>query len=153
MEKGIEKKVCSGEQYKIAIVKSRFNEDVISGLLQGALKALKECGVKEENIKVLEVPGSFELPFGAKQIADKKEYDAIVCLGAIIKGETNHDHHIAGACAKGLIDLSLEYNIPILFGVITALNIDQAAARSADNDLNRGYEAALSAVEILENIK
>jgi len=145
-----QKKDLDGSNHKIGIVKSRYNEDITGGLLAGCFKALEECGVKKENIEILEVPGSFELPIGAKRLAEKK-YDAIICLGAIIKGETNHDEYIANAVSRGITEVALKYNLPVLFGVITALNLEQAKARSADDRQNRGYAAARGAIELLEN--
>jgi 6,7-dimethyl-8-ribityllumazine synthase len=148
-----QKKELDGSNYKIGIVKSGYNKDIMDGLFKGCLAALEECKVKKENVNVLEVPGSFELPIGAQKLAEGKKYDAIICLGVIIKGETNHDEYIAGAAARGITDVALKYNLPVLFGVITALNMDQAKARSADDRNNRGYAAAVSAVELLENIE
>lgn len=153
MQREYQKKDLDGSKYKIGIVKSRYNEEITGGLLGGCLRALEEYKVKKENIEVLEVPGSFELPIGAERLAGRKKYDAIICLGAIIKGETNHDEYIASACSYGLTDVALKYNLPVLFGVITALNLDQAIARSADDEQNRGYSAAIGAVEILENLR
>lgn len=149
----IKKKELDGSNYKIGIVKSHFNRDITAGLLNGCFKALGECKVKKENIEVLEVPGSFELPIAAQKLAEGKKYDAIICLGAIIKGETNHDEYIASACSNGITNVALKYNLPVLFGVITALNLEQAKARSADDEQNRGYAAAMGAIEILENFK
>lgn len=147
-----QKKDLDGSKYKIGIVKSSYNKDIMGGLLNGCFKALEECGVKKENIEVLEVPGSFELPIGAQRLAEKKKYDAIICLGAIVKGETNHDEYIASAAANGITNVALKYNLPVLFGVITALSLEQAKARSADDEQNRGYAAAVGAIEILENL-
>ncbi|MFH2136307.1 MAG: 6,7-dimethyl-8-ribityllumazine synthase [Patescibacteria group bacterium] len=148
-----QKKNLDGSNYKIGIVESSYNEDIKSGLLKGCLAALEECKVKKENVDVLEVPGSFELPVGVQKLAERKKYDAIICLGVVIKGETNHDEYIAGAAAHGITDVALKYNLPVLFGVITALNLEQAIARSADDEQNRGYAAAIGAVQILENFK
>ncbi len=146
------KKTIRGEGYKIGIVKSAFNEDITAGLLDGCQRALRECGVREENVGLLEVPGSFELSIGAQRLLEKKCYDAVVCLGAIIKGETRHDEYIAMACSQGITSVALKYNTPVLFGVLTTLSIEQAEARSSDNDNNKGYEAAMAAVELLNNL-
>jgi 6,7-dimethyl-8-ribityllumazine synthase len=153
MQREYQKKELDGSDYKIGIVRSHYNEDITGGLLAGCFKALEECKVKKENIDLLEVPGSFELPIAAQKLAETKKYDAIICLGAIIKGETNHDEYIASACSHGITNVALKYNLPVLFGVITALNLEQAKARSADDEQNRGYAAAAGAVEILENFK
>jgi 6,7-dimethyl-8-ribityllumazine synthase len=147
------KKDLDGRQYKIGIVKSHYNEGITGDLLEGCFKGLEECKVKKENIEVLEVPGSFELPIGAENLAERKKYDAIICLGTVIKGETNHDEYIASAASQGITEVALKYNLPVLFGVITALNLEQAKARSADDEQNRGYAAAMGAIEILENFK
>jgi 6,7-dimethyl-8-ribityllumazine synthase len=152
MQREQQKKELDGSNYKIGIARARFNEDITGGLLEGCYKALEECKVKKENIEILEVPGSFELPIGAKRLAEKK-YDAIICLGAIIKGETNHDEYIASAVSHGITDVALEYNLPVLFGVITALNLEQAKNRSADDEQNRGYAAARGAIELLESLR
>lgn len=148
-----EKKNLNGENYKIAIVKARFNKEVTDGLLDGALKALDECNVSEENIFTIEVPGAFEIPITAQKLAETKKYNAIVCLGAIIKGETRHDEYIAQSTTKGMIDVALKYNIPVLLGVITALNLKQAYDRSMNNTNNKGYESTLSAIETLNNLR
>lgn len=153
MKVNTEKKELDGENYRIGIVKSNYNKEVMDGLLKGCLKGLRECGVDEENIKVLEVPGSFELPIGAQNLVGKGEYDGIICLGAIVKGETKHDEHIANACANGLTNISLKYNLPVMLGVITALSLDQAKARSEDNENNRGYLASFALIELLGNLE
>lgn len=155
MQKGFQKNKFKGENYKIGVIKARFNEIITGGLLKGCLQGLQECAVKKEHIKILEVPGSFELAIGAQKLAQSKKYDALICLGAIIKGETRHDEYIAHACGQGLTNVSLKYNLPVLFGVVTALNLKQARERSSTNGSgdNRGYEAALSAIEMLENLQ
>ena len=153
MQRSYQKKELNGSNYKIGIVKSNFNNDITSGLLRGCFKALEECKVKKENIDLLEAPGSFELPIAAQKLAEGKKYDAIICLGAIIRGETNHDEYIASACSHGITNVALKYNLPVLFGVITALGLEQAKARSADDEKNRGYAAVTGAIEILENFK
>ena len=148
-----EKKELDGSRYKIGIVKSSYNKEIMDGLLAGCLKGLGERGIKEKNIYVLEVPGSFELAIGAQKLAEKGKYDGIICLGAIVKGETRHDEYIANACANGLTQISLKYNLPVMLGVITALNLEQAIARSRDDNDNRGYLATLAVVELLNNLR
>lgn len=152
MQNKRKKKIVKGGRYKIGVVKACFNDDITDGLLAGCMRALRECGVKEKNIGMLEVPGSFELPFGAQWLLEQKRYDAIVCLGAIIKGETKHHKYIAMACSKGIMDVTLKYNTPVLFGVLTTSDIEQARARSGNSDNNKGYEAAMAGVELLNNL-
>lgn len=141
-------KKTHGSKYKIAIILSHFNDSVTSRLLRGCLKALKERKVKEKNIAIMDVPGSFELPWGAQRMAKTKKYDAIICLGAIIKGETKHDEYVARACSHGIMSVSLAYDIPILFGVLTTPNVKLAKARAGDNKRNKGYECGMAAVEM-----
>jgi len=142
-------RLVEGSKYKIGIVRSRFNDSITRGLLRGCLKALNESKVKEKKITVLEVPGSFELPLGAQEMAKTKKYDAIICLGSIIKGETNHDVYIANACSQGIMSVSLVHDIPVLFGVLTTSNAKLAKARASDDDRNKGYECGLAAVEMV----
>ncbi|TAN33496.1 6,7-dimethyl-8-ribityllumazine synthase [Patescibacteria group bacterium] len=156
--KKIRKKLY-GAKYKIAIAKANFNGEITSGLLAGCLRALKECAVSDKNIKILEVPGSFELPLAAQKLAAAnphggrvKKYDAVICLGAVIKGETKHDEYISSACSMGLVNVALKFNLPVLFAVLTTPNLELAKARAGDDDFNKGYEAGLAAVEILDNL-
>lgn len=134
-----------GSRLRIGIVISRYYEDITGSMLDGALETLESCGVKKNNIHVLPVPGSFEIPFGCLTFLKKKKYDAIITLGCIIKGETDHDRHIASAVFSGITKLSLDYGVPISLGVINANNLAQAKARST-GDGNKGKDAALSAV-------
>ena len=127
---------------------SRFHEDVTNGLVQGALKALKQYGVTQGNITVIRVPGAFEIPLALARLLKQKKFDALVALGAIIKGETRHDEYLAGAITKAVLNLSLEHQTSIGFGIITAFTLAQAQARSADNEENRGEHAARAAVEM-----
>ncbi len=137
-----------GGKLKIGLVASRFHKDVTNGLLQGALKALKKCGVAERNITVVRVPGAFEIPFALQKLLKQKHFDALVACGAIVKGETKHDEYLASSATRAVLDLSLKYNTPIGLGIITALNLAQAKARSGDNGENRGEHAAHAAVEM-----
>ena len=151
--KSLHKKNVRGDRYVIGIVKSSFNHIITDGLLEGALRALREAKVKEKNIAILEVPGSFELPFGAKRLALMKKFDAIVCLGAIIKGETRQDEYIASATAHGITRVGVETGVPTLFGVLSVPDMAKARERSGSGDNNRGYEAAQGAIALLENMK
>ncbi len=132
---------------KIGIVVSEFHKDITWRLLDGALETLGMCNVKKKNIHILRVPGSFEIPFGCLSLLRGKKYDALVALGCIIKGETSHDVYIASAVSQGIMNLSLEYHVPISFGVVTTNNLAQAEARSRGKT-NRGKDAALAAVSM-----
>ncbi len=138
-----------GEGLKIAIVVSRFNGRITARLLEGAREALEKTGVYESDIEIWKTPGSFEIPLVAKKIAQgKNRPDAIICLGAIIRGETPHFDFVAAEVSKGIAQVSLETGVPLIFGIITADTKEQAEERAGGKMGNRGYEAALSAVEI-----
>lgn len=139
----------SGKDFRFAIVASRWNDSIVSRLITGALEALKAAAVADQAIAVYRVPGSFELPLCALKAAASKKFDAVICLGVIIRGETPHFDFIASEAARGIGDASLKTGIPVLFGVITAENVEQANARSATGSDNKGYEAALAAVEVV----
>ena len=130
---------------RIAIVVSEFNSDITRRMLEGAVAMLEECGMRRNAIALTRVPGSFELPLGCLDYLNTKKYDAVIALGCIIKGETSHDVYIAHAVSQGLMDLSLRYAIPVIFGVITVNNLAQAKVRSTGKT-NKGREAAIAAV-------
>ncbi|TAK58977.1 6,7-dimethyl-8-ribityllumazine synthase [Patescibacteria group bacterium] len=136
----------NGSKLSFGIAVSRFNTDITSSLLESALKTLSESGVHKKNITILEVPGSFELPYACLMLSQKKP-DAIIALGCIIKGETSHDQYIAHATATGLTEVSLKVGIPIIFGVLTTNNLKQAKVRST-GIMNKGKEAAETAIEM-----
>jgi 6,7-dimethyl-8-ribityllumazine synthase len=138
------------KESRIAIVVSRWNEEITNALSEGCVKALKQSGVKGKNITMVEVPGSFELPSAAKMVVENKKFDAVICLGCIIKGETRHDEFIAQAVARGIMDLNLRYNIPFIFGVLTCETMDQAQDRAGGKHGNKGVEAAASAVKMMQ---
>jgi 6,7-dimethyl-8-ribityllumazine synthase len=138
---------------KIAIVVARFNSFVVESLLEGALDTLDRHGeVNEDDITVVRVPGAYELPIVAKKLAEKKSFDAIIALGAVIRGGTPHFDFVAGECNKGLAQVSLEYGVPVSFGVITTDSIEQAIERSGTKAGNKGAEAALGALEMVNVI-
>ncbi|MDA2915814.1 6,7-dimethyl-8-ribityllumazine synthase [Nitrospinae bacterium AH_259_B05_G02_I21] len=137
-----------GDGKKIAIVVSRFNEFVTTRLLDGAVDGLTRTGVADEDITVVRVPGAFEIPLAAKRLATSGTYQAVVCLGAVIRGETPHFEYISAEAARGIAQASLESNVPVIFGVITTETVEQAMERSGTKDGNRGFEAALAAVEM-----
>jgi 6,7-dimethyl-8-ribityllumazine synthase len=137
-----------GAGLRIGLVVARFNEAVTLRLLEGARTALERHGVRDEDVDVAWVPGAFELPLIAKQLADSRRYDAVVCLGAVIRGETAHFDFVAGEAARGVTQVSLETGVPVMFGVLTPDTLEQAMERSGGSIGNRGYDAALGAIEM-----
>ena len=136
------------------IVVSRFNDLITSNLLVGALEGFKESRVNEENLKILKVPGAFEIPQAAKKLCSTGiSIDAVVCLGAVIRGETSHFDYICAEASRGIGQVGLEFNIPVLFGVLTTENLEQAIARSGSGSSNKGRETALAAVEMAKLYK
>ena len=152
MVKKIEGKL-DAKGLKISLVVSRFNEFISSKLVEGALDCLRRHGIKEEDLRIVWVPGSFEIPLVAKTLALKKEDDAIIALGAVIRGGTDHYTYVASEVAKGIANASLETGIPIIFGVLTTDSIEQAIERAGTKMGNKGFEAALSAIELAHVMK
>lgn len=138
---------------RFAIVVSRFNSFITERLLEGALDALKRHGAEETHIEIYKVPGSFEIPLVAKLLAKKPGVDGVICLGAVIKGATPHFHYVANEVTKGIAQVSLEYEKPIAFGIITSDNIEQAIERAGTKSGNKGYDAAMTIIEIVNLIK
>jgi 6,7-dimethyl-8-ribityllumazine synthase len=138
---------------KFAIIVSRFNEFITNKLLDGAIDALQRHGASEQNIDLIKVPGSFEIPLIAKKIAGKKSYDAVICLGTIIRGATPHFEYVASEAAKGISTASMETGVPIAFGVITADTIEQSVERAGTKSGNKGWDAALVAIEMAQLLK
>ena len=145
----LEGKVVAPEGMKVGIVASRFNEIIVNKLLGGAVDGLVRHGVAEENITAAWVPGAFELPVVAKKMAKSGKYDAVICLGAVIRGQTSHYDLVCNEAAKGIAQAGLETEIPVLFGVVTTDNIEQAIARAGSKAGNKGYDCALGAVEMV----
>lgn len=137
-----------GKPYKVGIVVAQWNSDITGLLLQGARETLMQAGVLSDNIEELAVPGSFELPWGARQLMKADKKDAIICLGCIIQGETKHDEYIAVAVANGIMQLGLASGIPVIFGVVTTNTLEQARARAGGSHGNKGSEAAASALQL-----
>lgn len=137
-----------GQGLKVGIVVSRFNEFITSKLVSGALDAFKRHGVDEADVDLAYVPGAFEIPFAAKQMAASKRYDAVVALGAVIRGATPHFDYVAGEVAKGIANLSLQAEIPVIFGVLTTDTIEQAIERAGTKAGNKGWDSAVSAIEM-----
>ena len=141
------------EGLKFAIIVSRFNDFITNKLLDGAVDALVRHGSSEKNIDVIKVPGAFEIPLIAKIVAEKKSYDAVICLGTVIRGATPHFDYVAGEAAKGIATASMETGTPIAFGVITSDNIEQAVERAGSKSGNKGWDAAMVAIEMAQLLK
>lgn len=137
-----------GTGLKIGIVVGRFNEFINSKLVDGAMDGLLRHGVEDENIDTVWVPGAFEVPFIAKKLAEKGEYDAVIGLGTVIRGSTTHYDYVCNEAAKGIAQVGLQTGVPIIFGVVTTESIEQAIERSGTKAGNKGYDAAISAIEM-----
>ena len=133
---------------RFAIVVSQYNSFITDRLLQGALTALQEHQAEMENVLIVRVPGSFEIPQTARKIAETVDYDAIICLGALLRGETIHFELISTECARGIQDVAAEFGLPVAFGVITADTTEQALDRAGERSQNKGWEAAMAAIEM-----
>ena len=133
---------------RFAIIVSRFNSEVTDGLLSGARAALSEAGVGDDDITLVRVPGAFELPVVAERLANTGRFDAIICLGCVIKGDTMHFEYISAAASQGIMDVSTASGVPVAFGLLTTLDDEQARVRSDDGPGNKGREAAMAAVEM-----
>ncbi|HMS70145.1 MAG: 6,7-dimethyl-8-ribityllumazine synthase [Saprospiraceae bacterium] len=140
-------------ELKVGIVVAKWNEKITSVLKQGALDTLLKNGLKEENTTILDVPGAFELPMGARLLLESKKYDGIICLGCVIKGETKHDEYISNAVANGIMQLGLTSGKPIIFGVLTPNDEQQAIDRSSGVHGNKGIEAAMTLLQMLQLAK
>jgi 6,7-dimethyl-8-ribityllumazine synthase len=138
---------------RIALLVSRFNGFVVESLLAGALDALRRHGADERDLQIIRVPGAFEMPLVAQRLAASKRFDALIALGAVIRGGTPHFEYVAGECTKGLSAVSLKYDIPVAFGVLTVDTIEQAIERAGTKAGNKGAEAALSAIEMISLLR
>ncbi|MGB7605139.1 MAG: 6,7-dimethyl-8-ribityllumazine synthase [Lutisporaceae bacterium] len=138
---------------KFGIIVGRFNEFIGGKLLSGALDALKRHGVEEENIEIAWVPGAFEIPLIAKKMAMSKNYDGVICLGAVIRGSTPHFDYVSNEVTKGIAQVSLNTEIPVIFGVLTTDSIEQAIERAGTKAGNKGFEAAVTAIEMANLLK
>ncbi len=138
---------------KIAIVAGRFNSFIVEPLLSGAIDTLKRHGINTQDIDVVYVPGAFEIPIATQRLAASKKYDAIIALGAVIRGSTPHFDYVAGECSKGVATVSMQHDLPIIFGVLTVDTIEQAIERAGTKAGNKGSEAALSAIEMISLLK
>lgn len=138
---------------RVGIVAARFNEFITSKLVGGALDGLKRHDVKEEDIDVAWVPGAFEIPLIASKMAKSKKYDAVICVGAVIRGSTSHYDYVCSEVSKGIANVSLNSDIPVMFGVLTTDNIEQAIERAGSKAGNKGYECATGAIEMVNLIR
>ena len=143
-----EQKALSAKGFRFAIVASRWNDSIVSRLIDGARDALDELSADEHAVEIFRVPGSFEIPLCALKAAESGKFDAVICLGVIIRGETPHFDYIATETVRGIGEAALKTGVPLLFGVITADNVDQANDRAGEKLNNKGYEAARAAVEL-----
>lgn len=138
---------------RYGIIVARFNSFIVDRLLDGALDALKKHGVQDRDISLVKVPGAYELPLIAKKMTGSGNYDAIIALGAVIRGGTPHFEYVAGECTRGIGEVALSTGKPVAFGVLTVDTLEQALERSADNEENKGAEAAMSAVEMVNLLR
>lgn len=141
------------EGMRFAIVVSRFNDFIGEHLVGGALDALNRNGAKEEDVAIFKVPGAFEIPLVAKQLALQKNYDAVICLGAVIRGATPHFEYVSAEVSKGIASASLETGTPMAFGVITTDNLEQAIERAGSKAGNKGWSAAIAAIEMVDLLR
>lgn len=142
-------KKLNGKNLKIAIVQARFNQKITDALAGGAVKALRRSGILDQDVKIAQVPGSFEIPLACQKLAKSKKFDGIITIGAVIKGETAHFDYISKAATDGIMRVMLDENIPISLGVITTYDLKQAKNRAKNNKDNKGYEAAMALLEII----
>lgn len=138
---------------RFVLLVARFNSFVVESLLAGAVDCLKRHGAEAQDLEIVRVPGAFEMPLVAKRLAASKKYDAIIALGAVIRGGTPHFEYVAGECTKGLASVGMEYDIPVAFGVLTVDSIEQAIERAGTKAGNKGVEAAMSAIEMVDLLK
>ncbi len=143
----------SAKGFRFALVVSRFNDFITWKLTEGALDALKRHGAEDSDITIIKVPGSFEIPLIAKKAAKSRKFDAIICLGAVIRGSTPHFEYIAAEVSKGIATVALESEIPVLFGVLTTDNLEQAIERAGTKAGNKGWDAAMAAMEMVNLMK
>jgi 6,7-dimethyl-8-ribityllumazine synthase len=149
----LEGRVVAPEGMKVGIVASRFNEIIVNKLLGGAVDGLVRHGVEDENITAAWVPGAFEIPVTASKMAQSGKYDAVICVGAVIRGDTSHYDYVCNEVSKGVAQVGLATGVPVLFGVVTTENIEQAIARAGSKAGNKGYDCALSAIEMVNLLR
>lgn len=145
----VEGKLVAKEGMKVGIIASRFNEFIVSKLLSGAVDGLVRHGVEEENITATWVPGAYEIPVVASKMAQSGKYDAVICVGTVIRGATTHYDYVCNEVSKGIAQVGLNTGVPVLFGIVTTENIEQAIERAGTKAGNKGYDCALSAIEMV----
>ncbi len=153
MQPKIHQGILNAQGFRFAIIVSRWNSFLTEKLVEGALDGLERLGATEDAIEIFKVPGSFELPLTAQKVAESGNFDAIICIGVVIRGETPHFDYVAGEAAKGTANVSAKTGVPVLFGVVTTDTLEQAINRSGVKAGNKGFEAAMSAVEIVNLYK
>lgn len=141
------------QNIRVGIVAARFNEFIVNKLVGGAMDALLRHDVREEDIDLAWVPGAFEIPLIAKKMAESGKYDAVICLGAVIRGATSHYDLVCNEAAKGIAHVSLDSGVPVLFGVVTTENIEQAIERAGSKAGNKGYDSAMAAIEMVNLVR
>jgi 6,7-dimethyl-8-ribityllumazine synthase len=145
--------LLTAQGFRFAIVAARWNDFLTSKLIEGALDGLERLGASEDSVEIFKVPGSFELPLSAQKVAASGNFDAVICIGVVIRGETPHFEYVAGEAAKGVTNASLQTGIPVLFCVVTTDTLEQAINRCGVKAGNKGFEAAMSAVELVNLYK
>lgn len=153
MQPKVHEGLLKAEGFRFAIVAARWNDFITSKLTEGALDALGRLGASEDAIEIFKVPGSFEIPLTALKVAASGRFDAVICLGTVIRGQTSHFEHVAGEAAKGIASAAMQTGVPVLFGVVTAENLEQAIDRAGAKAGNKGFEAAMSAIELVNLYK
>lgn len=143
----------SAEGFRFAIIVSRFNDFISSRLVEGALDALNRHGATDEQVSLVKVPGAFEIPHTAKKLVESNRYDAIICLGAVIRGSTPHFEYVAAEVSKGIANVGIESKIPVTFGVLTTDSLEQAIERAGSKAGNKGWDAAIAAMEMVNLFK
>jgi 6,7-dimethyl-8-ribityllumazine synthase len=143
----------SAAGFRFGIIVARFNDFISSRLVEGAMDALLRHGAAEENVSVIKVPGAFEIPLVAKKLAVSGQCDAVICLGAVIRGATPHFDYVAAEVSKGVASVGLESGVPVIFGVVTTDNLEQAIERAGSKSGNKGYEGAVAAIEMVNLLK
>lgn len=149
MQPKIHSGLLKAEGFRFAIVAGRWNDFITARLTEGALDGLERLGADEKSIEIFKVPGAFEIPLAAVKAAETGRFDAVICVGAVIRGQTPHFDYVAGEAAKGIGEAALKTGVPVLFGIVTADNLEQAIDRAGAKAGNKGFEAAMSAVEIV----
>lgn len=153
MQPKVHQGLLKAEGFSFAIITSRWNDFLTARLTEGALDALERLGADEKSVEIFKVPGSFEIPLTAQKVAESGKFDAVICLGAVIRGQTPHFDYVAGEAAKGIGQVGIKTGVPVLFGIVTADTLEQAIDRAGVKAGNKGFEAAMSAIELVNLYK